>query len=757
MNNILKGKNMKKLDLKRLNLLTGASAIALFAFAGTAVAEDSAFDEIIVTAQKKSESVQTVPIAISTFSAEEMKAKGIFTIGGIELNTPGFTFDELGTGKVRTAIRGIGSDNTSPGQEFSTVIFLDGVAQSTNGLAAVNLFDIERVEVLKGPQGTLWGKGAIGGGINIITAGPTDVTSGRVSLTAGNHGLFDVEGVINHAVSDTFRHRIAGSANLLDGYADNAITGDNLEDLSRIGMRYSAELDVSERTSFGIIADYTRDDNNGRNYQILGGTPGGSREATWNQLVADRTNDERVSLDDDVGFAKRKLYGVRTELNMDFDWMTFTNVTSYRNIEDSFFDNNDGAAPAEIAAAADAVDNRGAEFGLGTSEDSDQFSTEFRFAGGQDNLEWTTGLYYGQDNGNQLARFQIQQIDCRDRGSNPAFTVGVPVGSTAGDGCTTGNFSEDRWNIQNKTDTYAVFGELTYNVTDAFSVTGGLRYSDYKKDYHSDNLQTIGNPIVSSPEDDNAPVFQSADVEASWNKVTYRLIADYQVTDEVFAYLSYATGFAPGDFGAFTGEIGAPLTPQDAKSLEFGLKGSYSNVQFNTAVFWNDFSGTPVVQVTGVGSGTAGNSQNVTVKGFEIDLRYAATDALRFDVKYAYLDTDADGTPFGDDLELQRAPKHDLSLGATYYVTDSIEIGGGYSYRSEIFDDPDNNLGEVRPSRGLFDAHARWEAADGLVVRLWGRNLTDENYVVRISDSFQSRVVNYGAPRSFGITVSKDF
>ncbi|MCF6214922.1 MAG: TonB-dependent receptor [Emcibacter sp.] len=751
MNNIIKGEIMKNFEFKNLRLVTGVSAIALGAFATTAAAQEAVFDEIIVTAQKKSESVQTVPIAISTFSSEEMKAKGIFTIGGLEINTPGFTFDELGTGKVRTAIRGIGSDNTSPGQEFSTVIFLDGVAQSTNGLAAVNLFDIERVEVLKGPQGTLWGKGAIGGGINIITARPTDENSGRVSLTAGNHGLFDVEGIINNVIGDNFRQRLAGSANLLDGYATNAITGDNLENLNRVGLRYSAELDVSERTSFGVIADYTRDDNNGRNYQILGGTPGGSREATWNQLVENRTNDPRVSLDDDVGFAKRKLYGVRTELNVDLDWMTFTNVTSYRNIEDSFFDNNDGATPEEIAAAADAVDNRGAEFGLGTSENSDQFSTEFRFSGAQDNLEWTTGAYYGQDNGNQLARFQIQQIDCRDRGSNPSFTVGVPMGSTAGDGCTTGNFSEDRWNISNTTNTYAAFGELTYNVTDALSVTGGLRYSSYKKDYSSDNLQSIGSTIVSGA------AGQSANVEASWNKVTYRLIADYQVTDDIFAYLSYATGFAPGDFGAFTSQIGTVLTPQEAKSLEFGLKGSFNKFQFNTAVFYNDFSGTPVVQVTGVGGGTAGNTQQVKVKGFEIDMRYAATDALRFDVKYSYLNTDADGTPFGDDLELQRAPKHDITIGATYYVTDDIEIGGGYSYRSEVFDDPDNNLGEVRPSRQLVDAHVKWDAADGLVVRVWGRNLTDENYVVRISDSFQSRVVNYGAPRSFGITVSKDF
>jgi len=225
------------------------------------MAQDNVFDEIIVTAQKKSESVQTVPIAITTFSSEEMKAKGIFTIGGIELNTPGFTFDELGTGKVRTAIRGIGSDNTSPGQEFSTVIFLDGVAQSTNGLAAVNMFDIQRVEVLKGPQGTLWGKGAIGGGINIITARPTDDNSGRVSLTAGNYGLFDLEGVINNVIGDNFRQRLAGSVNLLDGYATNAITGDNLENLNRMGLRYSAELDVSDRTTFGVIADYTRDDN----------------------------------------------------------------------------------------------------------------------------------------------------------------------------------------------------------------------------------------------------------------------------------------------------------------------------------------------------------------------------------------------------------------------------------------------------------------------------------------------------------------
>lgn len=737
---------MTNQNLLKYSLLAGVS---VFGFSNVAVAQNSVFDEIIVTAQKKAESVQKVPIAITTFSAEEIEAKGIFTVEGLELNTPGFTFDELGTSKVRTAIRGIGSDNTSPGQEFSTVVFLNGVAQSTNGLAAVNLFDIERVEILKGPQGTLWGKGAIGGGINIISARPTDEDGGRIALTAGSHGRFDVEAVLNQAVADNFRHRLAGSFNILGGYAENIITGDKLEDLNRIGLRYSAELDFSERTTLAVIADYTKDDNNGRNYQVLGGTPGGSREATWVQLAQNRTNGVRQSLDDDVGFAERELFGVRTELNVDLEWATFTNVTSYRNIEDAFFDNNDGSSLEETAAAADTVDNRGAEFGLGTAESSNQFSTEFRLAGLKDNLEWTVGAFYAQDNGDQLARFQVQQVDCRDRGSNPNFTTGI-VGA-AGSGCTVGAFSEDRWNIQNTTDTYAAFGEATYNVTDALSITGGVRYSDYQKNYHSDNLQSIGNTIVSGA------AGQSADVEASWNRVTYRLVADYQVNGNLFAYVSYATGFAPGDFGAFTSNIGVELTPQEAKSAEVGLKGSYDRFQFNVAGFFNDFSGTPVVQVTGVGGGTAGNSQDVTVLGFEVDTRFALTDAITFDAKYAFLDTDADGTPFGDDLELQRAPRHDLTLSAAFDVSDSIEIGGGYNYRSEVFDDPDNNLGELRPSRSLFNAYAVWRSENGLGVRVWGRNLTDEAYATRISDSFQSRVVNYGPPRTYGVTVSKDF
>jgi iron complex outermembrane receptor protein len=702
-----------------------------------------------VTAQKKSEPIQTVPLAITTFSAQELKIKGIYTIEGLESNTPGFTLDELSTGKVRTAIRGIGSDNSSPGQEFSTVMFLNGIGQSTNGLAAINMFDIERVEVLKGPQGTLWGKGAIGGGINIITARPKDYTGGSLSLTVGNYGRFDVEGVLNLAESDHFRQRLALAGNVLDGYAENVNTGQKLEDMQRIGARYSFDMDFSDKTKFGMIFDYTKDDNNGRNYQVLGGTPAGSREDTWNQLAANRSNSVRDSLDDDVGFARRELFGVRAELSVDFDWATFVNVTSYRDITDSFFDNNDGSSPKETAAAADVVDNRGAEFGLGTSENSDQFSTEFRLMGTDDQLEWTVGTYFGQDNGEQLARFQVQQIDCRASNSN--FTDGVPVGSNPGDGCTTGSFSEDRWNIKNTTDITAAFGEITYNISDAMSLTAGGRYSEYKKDYHSDNLQSIGSTVVSGA------AGQSADVKQSWDKLTYRLIADYKISEELFAYASYATGFAPGDFAAFTSTIGTELTPQDAKSTEFGLKGAFDEWQFNTAIFFNDFSGTPVVQLSGAVGGIAGNSQEVTVNGFETDLRFAVTEDLFFDVKYAYLDTEADGTPFGDNLELQRAPENDLSVGVVYFVNDSIEVGGGYSYRSEVFDDPDNNLGEVRPSRKLLDLYAKWKSEAGYTVQMWGRNLTDENYVVRISDSFQSRVVNYGAPLTFGVSVSKEF
>ncbi len=734
---------------------SGASFIALMATTSSAVAQEADTESterklqvVTVTAQKKEESVQTVPIAISTFTAEELEARGVFTVESLEVNTPGFTFDELGTSKVRTAIRGIGSDNTSPGQEFSTVIFLDGIAQTTNGLAAVNLFDVERVEVLKGPQGTLWGAGAIGGGINVITAGPTDRNEGRLSATLGNYGRFDLAGVANFAVNDSFRHRFAVAYNALNGYADNAITGNKLEDLQRLGLRYSADIDLSERATFGLVADYTSDDNSGRNYQILGGTPGGSRAPTWDLLVANRTNDSRVSLDDDVGFAERDMWGIRGELNVDLDWATFTNVTSYRSIKDAFFDNNDGASPEEIAAAADEVDNRGAEFGLGTADDADQFSTEFRLAGRQGAVDWTLGAFYGTASGNQLARFQIQQIDCR--ASNPNATVGI-VG-VAGSGCTTGAFSEDRWNISNTTDTVAVFGEVKYDVTDAFSLTGGLRWSEYEKNYSSDNLQTIGSPIVSG-----APG-QVAVRNITQDAITYRVIADYDFGNGLFAYASYATGYAPSDFGAFVSNIGTQLTEQDAKSTEIGLKGTFDNFQFNTAIFTNNFSGTPVVQVNGGGGGgAAGNSQDVGVQGFETDIRWAPVDALQIDLKYAYLQTEANGTPFGDNLELQRAPENDVTLNAVYYVSDSIQVGGGYNYRSMVFDDPDNNLGEVRPSREIFNAYALWDLNSGFSVRVWGRNLADEDYVTRISDSFQSRVVNYGAPRTFGVTLSKDF
>lgn len=718
--------------------------------------------EILVTARKRSESLQKVPISIEAFTSEELEARGIDGIDGIELNTPGFTYDTLGSTQIRPAIRGIGSDEPGPGGDFSTAIFLDGIYLATPSMATLDIFDVARVEVLKGPQGTLFGKNVIGGAIDVIPNRPADVFEAQASLTAGNYGTLDLEGMVNIPTGGDWAQRLAFVRRSHDGFAKNLVTGNRLEDLNRFAFRYSIAGQVGDALEVYLAGDYIKDDNSGRNNQIIGATPGAGnpRAPTW-LLLASQNRNLREETNQNDDFAKREMYGLRMELVYDLGFASLTSVSSYRDITDDQFDADDGRTLEELRIAADTVDNRSADYGFGTGNDVQTYSTELRLSGDTGPLDWIVGAYYGRADYDSTAQFPVTTFDCRR--SNARFTLGLVSGVN---GCSSVS-ANDRWDLTNHTDSYGLFADTTLKLTDSLSLSGGVRYSYDKKRFTNTNARSLTDGFTAL---NVATGIFAVKATQDWDAVTYRASLEYDLTPDIFTYASVSTGYKAGGFGTFTTSAALaafPLNKETATNYELGIKTTLFDRHLRTslALFRQDYTGLQTVVFSAERGAESTNAAAARIEGLEFEGTVTFGN-ISIDGSYTYLKTDVDGVSVGgtvfNNVRLQRAPKHAFSIGPRYTqdIGDrgAIEYGVNYSYRSKIFDDPDNNLGEVRPPRKLVDAYISWsDASDSWNVRLWSKNLFDEIYYNRISDSFGAIAVTLGPPRQFGVTVTRRF
>gem|GEM_PF-2917846 len=757
-------------NMEKISKPTGLAGILAFLISNTSADKAQAADadkeantegvweELIVTARKRAESLQDVPVSIVAFSGEEIEKNQIFDLGSIELNTPSFNYDQIGL-KSRPALRGFGGDPLSPGQDFTTGIFVDGIYQSTGGMTVVDVFDVNRIEVLRGPQGTLWGKNVIGGGINIVPNKPVDDFEAKIGLKVGNYGRRDLEGMVNF-VTGNFKHRLVAVKRDNNGITENANTDTRINDINRFSFRYSIAADITESISWDFTLDGTNDDQRGRNAVITGGrTTTGAPSPHWDYMANiygyNERGDNFTVFGADDGFAKRDMFGVRNEINIDFDTFTLTSIFAYREITDGWYDdftpyNRTQYADALLALQARGdldTDSRIRSFAIGDDTEANQWSKEIRLsnAGQSDeNVTWTIGAFYSKEKGEQSFGFQL------DNFTTPADLSGCQ--ETIGIVCVTE--SPIFWNSENTSTDYAFFGDFTWHVSERFDVTAGLRYSHNEKDFHGDNIGSVAAQY-------------NVDRVGTWDDVTYRLVLDYKVNDDMLVYASYATGFKPGGatvLGATPATAGLFINEETAESYELGFKGDLfdNKTRLNLALFYTDFVGLQAVQFNG-SVGFFANADSVEVKGIELEWLQAITENISSQIRYTFLDSSVTGFPGGfDGQALQRAPRHDV-VGTLQYAkkfSDDSEIDMTItaSYRSESFDDPDANIVERRPPRTLVDAQASYLTGDSKYrLQVWGKNLFNEDYPFMIADFDGGVSEILGEPRTFGITLTAYF
>lgn len=718
-------------------------------------------EEIVVTAQRREQGVQDVPIAITALTGTFLSDRQIYDTESLSQYTPSLHIFAEQTGSEFYTVRGIGRSNEDLASDSGVAVFIDDVYIARQGAANLALFDIERVEVLRGPQGTLWGKNATGGAINIITRKPGDELSGYVGVDLAEHSTLNIRGGVSAPLIDNKLYgRLAFSSRERDGLYDNLVTGEEGNNIDTQAFRGSLRYLPSDKTTVYFAADWEKVKQDGVLKSVIVDVPGTPYvlKDFFRATFPTQESDVRSSRAGTHGNQGVEQYGFNLTIQHAFDKMDLILVSGLR-FEDSFNLEDNDRAPERSAEVS-------------SEQESRTFSQELRLTSNTDSsLSWTAGLYYFHDDGD---RDQIRYSDF----FGPGGLVG-PGSPEIQDSTTT--FQQHL-----ETDAFAVFGELTYYFTERASVTLGGRYSYEKKEFDI-NAFAVANPGSTS----NYSLFQPAgdyntsDSE-SWEDFTPKVVLSYELIDDVKSYFSFTQGFKSGGYNGSpdTAADVIPFDPEQVTQYELGLKGRFfdDKLSVNIAGFFIDFED---LQLQGfdpvTGSPITNNAAQAEILGGEIEFDVLLGDNLLVNFGASYLDhefkeyaievfdpTIMGGPPFrlvnkaGDRLGV--IPKYNVHMGATY--TWPLSSGASFSLSGD-FVAVDKTITVFNTlwsdSYEVFNLRATWKAASGnWDVSLWAKNLTDEDYyrgggpVPDLNDQI-SRLGLFADPRIIGATINWRF
>jgi iron complex outermembrane recepter protein len=664
-------------------------------------------DEIIVTAERRAANVQRVPITINTFSGEQLQAQGVDNTADLQARTPGFLMSS-NIVFAQPYLRGIGNSTLTIGSDSSVAVHVDGVYMTRPAAAFQDLFDVERVEVLKGPQGTLYGRNATGGVINIITQAPTDTFTARGDLTLGNYNRVTVNGTISGPLSDNVAGRLTAMSSTRDGYVRNLYNGTRLEDEDVQAIRGALRFEPSSDLSITLSADALRERDtrgDGLKSVITGaGSAGYSIPPDPHDVRKDYQNHTNVDL-----------AGASARVEWDLGDVTLHSLTAFRH------------SAFNLALDLDLSDNAHSYVDPET-ENSDTWTQEVSLASdGAGPFEWIAGVFYLNEDADTL------------------FNIFQPGINTHPNGF-------------NQTTAWATFGQASLWANDQLRFTLGGRYSEETKD---------ARVITNFP----APT-QTQTGEHSWSAFTPHASIDFFPTENTMLFLSATRGFKSGGFNATA--RGLPrFDPEFVWSYEGGVKSSFDEgrLRTNLSVFHYDYQDLQVrALVSGIISGVT-NAAAATVDGAEAEVVYRPMDNTTFNLGVSYLDatfddfptTNPDVGPTPINLagnSLPRAPNWQISFGAEHAFelgAGTLTVRGDWAYQSETFFDEFNDPTRRQKPFSTLAGRVTYEPAGAAwSLALWGRNLTDEDYITNTlrSAGTYGTAYQYGPPMTFGVTLS---
>lgn len=693
-------------------------------------ANSAQLEEIIVTAQKRAESLQDVPISVAALSGDKIRDAGIMTIEDLSSYVPNFTMTESAVGNV-VFIRGIGS-GINQGFEQSVGMFIDDIYLGRSQQFRAPFLDVAMVEVLKGPQGTLFGKNTIAGAVNITTLQPGEEFEGEVSaMYEPKYNTQEYTAIVSGPLTDDLGARLALRKSVSDGYMENVISGDDEaerdEQIARLTLAWTptSDLEVIAKLETGTF------DVNGRGVQVA--TADGQFQGV---NLGDAISGLLGPVEDGKINQKKASRGFRPEatdteydlasltINYDIGEYTLTSVTGYSAYEFQEWTDADFTALALLD--------------IGYDQEYDQFSQELRITSPLgETLEYIAGLYYQSSELSNLTEVPVALAEAG---------IGAPP------------FNQVR-PFEQDSETIAVFAQGTWNIRDTLRLTAGLRFSREEKDadqsvYTADFLKHTANPAL-------APVAAGVlgSVEHTYSEsrseehVSPSLNLQYDVNDDVMVYVSASQGFKGGGFNEAeaSGDIGRfEYEDEEANSLELGGKMTLLDgaAELNGALFYTEYDDRQVSAFEGT-TFVVGNAAKSTTQGLELDGRWAATDNLTISASMSYLKSEFDDFadagctaeqirnsvgPCTQDLsgkETEFAPKWSYNLSAEYVVPVSdfmdlrFQVDANYSDDYFFAQDLDilesqESYTKVNARIGLGGNNGIWELA------LIAKNLTDE-------------------------------
>ncbi|SMF61910.1 TonB-dependent receptor [Allosphingosinicella indica] len=700
--------------------------------------------DIVVTARKREESLQDVPIAVTAFSGDALREAQITDLSQIAGRTPSFTFQTQGLIEQEAFIRGVGSVRlTSATADPSIGLFVNEVYIGRRGAASPPIFDLERVEVLRGPQGTIFGKNVVGGAVSLITARPTYEPSAGAQISVGNYGAIASEGHVSGQIGEGIAARLALYQNAHDGYAKNIVNGQELEDLKSFAGRFSLIAEPTENLTLSLIFDGSKDRGGGQSrHAVDDPTRPGFGPITPN-LISD---DPRTTETPYFQYNRRGTYGITGRADYDFGGMTLTYLAALRH----------GDARQRFAQAGAGSPPSFTDSVLTQREEYQGLTQELRLASDQaQRFRWLGGLYYLREE--------------TDRSSQNTATSFLP----GGPGSTRDSLDGDNVFTQNGVaQNYAVFGEAEFDILENLTVSVGGRYTVDKKtmDARAEVL-SFGLPgDILSPAPLQAPY--NISVRKTWKEFTPKVALEWRATDNVLVYASAAKGFKGGGWQSATANAAAAslaYDPETAWNYEVGVKSDLFDrrLRLNVAAFRLDFKDLQVEQLDDVRLTTVvANAADAKIQGIELETQLVVTEGLSLfasgsvlDAKYKeYIDRARNLNFTGN--QLLRTPDYQYTVGADYRVevgeNYAIKAHVDYTYQDNFFYGPDNT--NFEPGYGLLDARIGFgDSEDRWSVTLYGKNLTNKLYRVSVIPFLGDESSLYGPPRTYGVRFASKF
>ena len=791
--------------MKRLKEVLGIVGLAMAgAFLPTTAAQaeeadeeqvTSGIEEVVVTARRREETAQSVPIPISALSGDRLESRGITEIQNVEQLTPNMSFNEsvVARGTAQVFLRGIGQINWGPTQDPKVGIYVDGVYLGRPQGSIFDFIDIDRVEVLRGPQGTLFGRNTTAGLVHVITKKPDSVFDAKVRGGVGNAGQISADAMVNFPlIDDVLAARFAFQMRKDDGWMkDDAGREWNTTD-SRT-LRGTLLWTPSDTVEVSLGGEFYRARETGglADCEELLGGPAGINFlplifGAYDELAAACAPDDNPyrSNDNDENGLFVDTDAVTLTVTWDFADMTLTSISAWRDMSEL---NESWGWGSDFYG--------GPSYHLEVLQDEpslyDQLSHEFRLEGSafSDRMTWITGVYGFTENaqGNVWVPFMRGLMPPTDPAEAPLWELLGPIALGAQE-----NISRrQQTDATNKS--WAVFGEATLDITEAWSVTAGIRWtkdtrqfkrSQWTSDFGFDLF--YGCPGNIGP--DGIALRSYCKQEVDFSQSTPRVIANYNFTDDIMAYLSFSRGYSSG---GMNGDVRMrPYAPEISDNWEVGMKSQWfeRRLQLNVTVFQNDYENQQITigrVVDGQPTADQINAQAATLEGVEVELLATPAEGWFITGTYGYLDGDYDEFTVIDNtfdpitFEETRVVRDlsnisfigftpnrswNLSVAKEFYLDNagSMTAQVGYNYRGPYY--AAAALTRLRRHRtdplGLVDARLRWDMANGRTsVSLWGTNMTDEEYYRGAQDLVDLGILLYywAQPRRFGLTVEHRF